>query len=106
MSIEGQGHFITIYFPDFVGFVLYYAKISGERLQDHWSSGFRLNTCIELSQNLLCKIYLTLQSYKNINVCSFKSSENIPMKEVGPYGTVSNIKFSSVTLKELATKAR
>ena len=21
-------------------FVLYYAKISGERLQDHWSSGF------------------------------------------------------------------
>ena len=37
MSIEGQGHFFTIYFP---GFVLYYAKISGERLQDHWSSGF------------------------------------------------------------------
>ena len=39
MSIEGQGHFFTIYFP---GFVLYYAKISGERLQDHWSSGFNL----------------------------------------------------------------
>ena len=36
MSIEGQGHFFTIYFP---GFVLYLAKISGERLQDHWSSG-------------------------------------------------------------------
>ena len=46
MSIEGQGHFFTIYFPGFVCFVLYYAKISGERLQDHWSSGFiihRLN---------------------------------------------------------------
>ena len=42
MSIEGQGHFFTIYFPDFVCFVLYKAKISGERLQDHWSSGFRL----------------------------------------------------------------
>ena len=39
MSIEGQGHFRTIYFPCFVCFVLYNAKISGERLQDHWSSG-------------------------------------------------------------------
>ena len=39
MSIEGQGHFFTIYFPGFVCFVLYEAKISGERLQDHWSSG-------------------------------------------------------------------
>ena len=42
MSIEGQGHFFTIYFPGFVCFVLYYTKvkISGERLQDQWSSGF------------------------------------------------------------------
>ena len=40
VSIEGQGHFFTIYFPGFVCFVLYLAKISGERLQDHWSSGF------------------------------------------------------------------
>ena len=40
MSIEGQGHFFTIYFPCFVCFVLYLAKISGERVQDHWSSGF------------------------------------------------------------------
>ena len=39
MSIEGQGHFFIIYFPGFVCFVLYKAKISGERLQDHWSSG-------------------------------------------------------------------
>ena len=39
MSIEGQGHFFTIYFPGFVCFVLYLAKISGECLQDHWSSG-------------------------------------------------------------------
>ena len=42
MSIEGQGHFFTIYFPGFVCFVLYLAKISGERLQDHWSSGLIL----------------------------------------------------------------
>ena len=40
MSIEGQGHFFSIYFPGFVCFVLYKAKISGERLQDHWSSGY------------------------------------------------------------------
>ena len=39
VSIEGQGHFFTIYFPGCVCFVLYLAKISGERLQDHWSSG-------------------------------------------------------------------
>ena len=42
MSIEGQGNFFTIYFPGFVCFVLYWAKISGERLQDHWSSGIFL----------------------------------------------------------------
>ena len=40
MSIEG--HFFTIYFPGSVCFVLYKAKISGERLQDHWSSGYVL----------------------------------------------------------------
>ena len=40
MSIEGQGYFFTIYFPGIVCFVLYLAKISGERLQDHWSSGY------------------------------------------------------------------
>ena len=40
MSIEGQGRFFTIYFPGFVCFVLYLDKISGERLQDRWSSGF------------------------------------------------------------------
>ena len=47
VSIEGQGHFFTIYFPGFVCFVLYLAKISGERLQDHWSSGIALGllTC-------------------------------------------------------------
>ena len=41
MSIEGQGHFFTICFPGFVCFVLYKATISGERLQDHWSSGLK-----------------------------------------------------------------
>ena len=31
--------FLCHIFPGFVCFVLYLAKISGERLQDHWSSG-------------------------------------------------------------------
>ena len=42
VSIEGQGHFFTKYFPGFVCFVLYLDKISGELLQDHWSSGLKL----------------------------------------------------------------
>ena len=57
MSIEGQGHFFTIYFPGFVCFVLYLAKISGERLQDHWSSGLlwkagKVFSCQHLDLNL------------------------------------------------------
>ena len=31
------------YFPGFVCLVLYKSKISGERLQDHWSSGYAPN---------------------------------------------------------------
>ena len=50
MSVEGQGHFFTIYFPGFVCFVLYLAKISGERLQDHWSSGHCKASHIVFSQ--------------------------------------------------------
>ena len=34
--------FIYDIFPGFVCFVLYLANISGERLQDHWSSGLGL----------------------------------------------------------------
>ena len=52
MSIEGQGHFFTIYFPGFVCFVLYWAKISGERLQDHWSSGFNMRFQNIFSRNI------------------------------------------------------
>ena len=39
-SIEGECRFFTICLPGFVCVVLYYVKISGERLQDHWYSGF------------------------------------------------------------------
>ena len=53
MSIEGQGHFFTIYFPGFVCFVLYLAKISGERLQDHWSSGLKMWQILGLLKGIL-----------------------------------------------------
>ena len=43
MIIEDQGHFFTIYFPGFICFVLYKATISGERLQDHWSSCYHVS---------------------------------------------------------------
>ena len=42
----------------------------------------------------------------NMKVSSFKSSENIQKKEDRPDCTVSNNTFSSVTLSELASKAR
>ena len=48
VSIEGQGHFFTIYFPCFVCLVLYYANISGEGLQDHWSSGISFRPYINI----------------------------------------------------------
>ena len=43
---------------------------------------------------------------KNIKMSSFKSSENIQKKEGGPDRSVSDNKSSSVTLNELAMKAR
>ena len=64
MSIEGQGHFLTIYFPGFVCFVLYLAKISGERLQDHWSSGFFNKCCLNivLFSLIFCNCYIIVFS--------------------------------------------
>ena len=43
---------------------------------------------------------------KNIKMSSFKSSENIQKKEGGPDRSVSDNQSSSVTLIELAMKAR
>ena len=57
MSIEGQGHFFTMYFPGFVCFVLYLDKISGERLQDHWSSGFSLILKKRFLEKILLGLY-------------------------------------------------
>ena len=42
----------------------------------------------------------------NIKMSSFKSSENIQKKEGGPDRSVSDNQCSSVTLNELAMKAR
>ena len=43
---------------------------------------------------------------KNIKMSSFKSSENIQKKEGGPDRSVSDNQSSSVSLSELAMKAR
>ena len=43
---------------------------------------------------------------KNIKMSSFKSIENIQKKEGGPDRSVSDNQSSSVTLNELAMKAR
>ena len=43
---------------------------------------------------------------KNIKMTSFESSENIQKKEDGPDRSVSDNQSSSVTLNELAMKAR
>ena len=70
MSIEGQGHFSTIYFQGFVCFVLYKANISGERLQDHWSSGLLIVTLpltIEL-RNRKDSVELIIDNH-NYNKC-------------------------------------
>ena len=51
-------------------------------------------------------IHLLLHINKNIKMNSFKSSENIQKKEGGPDRSVSDNQSSSVTLNELAIKAR
>ena len=63
MSIEGQGHFFTIYFPGFVCLVLYLDKISGERLQDHWSSGLLQTSFIDIDN--ICT-YGFIKTYRNV----------------------------------------
>ena len=68
MSIEGQGHFFTIYFPGFVCFVLYLAKISGERLQDHWSSGLSIAESFVVEQQTLFGVDLIHISISDVKV--------------------------------------
>ena len=66
MSIKGQGHFFSIYFPGFVCFVLYWDKTSGERLQDHWSSG-----CVHLCKAgflIIMLNFLIFQYFRKITV--------------------------------------
>ena len=51
-------------------------------------------------------IFKALFIFKNIKMSSFKSSENIQKKEGVPDRSVSDNESSSVTLNELAMKAR
>ena len=81
MSIEGQGHSFTIYFTGFVCFVLYLDKISGERLQDHWSSGFRLSRAANtLVHGRISSNFELIQALLNIMVtCKYEMN---PIKNV------------------------
>ena len=76
MSIEGQGHFFTICFLGFVCFVLYQAKISGERLQD---SGFiystkkkRISKISQLSSPFNAKMLLVIKYLFLTNLTKLK----------------------------------
>ena len=67
------------------------------------------NTKFLFISKLCPKIAVGLNTYmldKNIQVSSFKSNEILQKKEGGPDCTVSNNKFSSVTLNEIAMNDR
>ena len=78
------------------------------------SASFILSTLLQLSlpQNLLDHMHWLQMTTKvtdmnkNIKMSSFTSSENIQKKEEGPDRSVSDNQSSSVTLNELAKKAR
>ena len=74
MIIEGQDHFFTIYFPGFVCFVLFYAKISGERLKDHWSSGSLLCYCRYFDENFYSNAFCLYPRHLCRRVYSFRLS--------------------------------
>ena len=59
-----------------------------------------------LNARQLIELVSYIITNKNIKMSSFKSSENIQKKECGPDRSVSDDQSSSVTLNELAMKAR
>ena len=59
MSIEGQGHFFTKYFPGLYVLCFTNVKISGERLQDQWSSGLKKYEVMN---------YQSIQNYVQISI--------------------------------------
>ena len=54
----------------------------------------------------MTKMFIINKSNKNIKMSSFKSSGNMQKKEGGQDRSVSDNQSSSVTLNELAMKAR
>ena len=80
VSIEGQGHFYTINFPGFVCFVFYKAKISGERFQDHWSSGSKL------PPGASCSKYHKPENVIKMSTCKYMPTllSNIYLSTVSP----------------------
>ena len=80
MSIEGQDHFFIIYFPGFVCFVLYKATISGERLQDHWSSGF-----VAFGSHIIVHIVHMQIVFKSANDCFEPHAVGANIRVVGHF---------------------
>ena len=66
---------------------------------------FTCNYVVSVGRGFLFLSVLGMAN-KNIKMSSFKSSENIQKKEGGPDRSVSDNQSSSVTLNELAMKAR
>ena len=62
------------------------------------------DVCFKEFGTRVCSEYFILN--KNIRMSSFKSSKNIQKKEGGPDRSVSDNQSSSVTLNNLAIKAR
>ena len=65
-----------------------------------------INSHIEQKQFLTSIKGCNSVANKNIIMSSFKSSRNIQKKEYGPDRSVSDNQSSSVTLNELAVKAK
>ena len=87
VSIEGQGRFFTIYFPGFVCFVHQYVKISGERLQDHWSSGLSPDSNIWVKCNEIQDIlFLGFFLFTTIHCNMLQDAENNLLFQVTSIG--------------------
>ena len=78
------------------------------RLPNLYIKQTKYGTTINKLHNFEIIIYASkvYSNNKNIKTSSFKSSENIQKKEGGPDRSVSDNQSSSVTLNELAMKAR
>ena len=94
VSNEGQSHFLTLFFQVLYILCLYEAQISGERLQDHWSSGLH-------SKTRFTGLYICSKTYihvarKNCLEAVLKNILNL-CSEQKKMCTICQLKLSSFT---------